>query len=267
MSEPGVSHVGHDVRNMDHGATGTGGGLHVELSDKRVRGVLAGEVVADSTRPLLVWERPHHPAYYFPSEDVRTDLISDTSRTEQREGLGQAHLHTLRVGERAIHEGVITYPDSPIERIRGHIRFRWKAVDSWFEEDEEIYVHPRDPYTRIDILASSRQVLVEIGGVTVADSYQPRLLFETNVPTRYYLPKIDTRLDLLEPSETITRCPYKGTAAYYSARIDGTVYPDIAWFYRTPFPESQKIAGMLAFYSENVNLFVDGVPMRTAPVP
>lgn len=111
--------------------------------------------MADSTRPLLVWERPHHPVYYFPRQDVRTELIGVAERTEHRTGLGEAHLHTLTLGEREAPEGVITYPDSP-KRIRDHIRFRWKAVDSWFEEDEEIYVHPRDPYTRIDILASSK---------------------------------------------------------------------------------------------------------------
>lgn len=235
------------------------GRLHLEQNAKRVRAVLAGQVVADSTRTLLVWERPHHPAYYFPREDVRTDLISDTGRTEHRAGLGDGHLGTLTVGNREVPDGVISYPDSPIERIRDHVRFRWKAVDSWFEEDEEVYVHPRDPYTRIDILASSRRVRVEIDGVTVAESSNPRLLFETNTPTRYYLPKTDVRLDLLEPSETSTRCPYKGTAEYYSARIGETVHPDVAWFYREPFAESQKITGLVAFYDEKVDLYVDGV--------
>ncbi len=235
------------------------GTVHVETSAKRVRAVLSGHVVADSARPLLVWERPHHPAYYFPREDVRTELIGPAERTEHRAELGEAHLHPLTFGERHAPEGVITYPDSPIERIRDHIRFRWKAVDSWFEEDEEIYVHPRDPYTRIDILASSRHVRVTIDDVVIAESYQPRLLFETNLPARYYLPKVDVRMDLLEPSDTTTRCPYKGTAEYYSARIGNTRYPDIAWSYRTPFPESQKIAGLLAFHDETAALTLDHV--------
>lgn len=236
----------------------TGGDtVHVETSGKRVRAVLAGQVVADSTRPLLVWERPHHPAYYFPREDVRTDLIGAVERTEHRAGLGEAHLHPLALGEREAREGVVTYPDSPVERIRDHIRFRWKAVDSWFEEDEEIHVHPRDPYTRIDILASSRHVRVAIGGVIVAETHQPRLLFETNVATRYYLPKIDVRMGLLERSATLTRCPYKGTAEYHSARIADTVYPDVAWSYPAPFPESQKIAGLIAFHDEKTDLIVD----------
>lgn len=235
------------------------GAVHVETSANRVRAVLAGHVVADSAQPLLVWERPHHPAYYFPRQDVRTELIGSAERTEHRAGLGEAHLHTLTLGEREAPEGVITYPDSPIERLRDHVRFRWKAVDSWFEEDEEIYVHPRDPYTRIDILASSRHVRAAIDGVTIAESHQPRILFETNLPMRYYLPKIDVRMDLLEPSETTTRCPYKGTAEYYSARIGGTLYPDIAWSYRTPFPESQKIAGLIALHDEKADLIVDDV--------
>src|SRR5262249_34978074 len=130
--------------------------------------------------------------------------------------------------------------------------------DQWFEEDEEIYIHPRDPYTRVEILASSRRVQVEIDGVQVADSVRPRLLFETGLPVRYYLPKTDVRMDLLSPSATPTGCPYKGEASYYDITVDGTVYPDHVWWYPTPLPESQKIIGLVAFYNEKVDIIVDG---------
>jgi uncharacterized protein (DUF427 family) len=151
------------------------------------------------------------------------------------------------------------YPASPVEEVRELIRFDWEAMDAWFEEDEEVYVHPRSPYVRVDVLASSRHVEVVLGGVKVADSRQPRLLFETGLPTRYYLPRVDLRLDLLIPSTTSTRCPYKGTAGYWSVRTNDALFEDIVWTYPTPAPESVKIAGLACFLNEKVDLYVDGV--------
>jgi uncharacterized protein (DUF427 family) len=133
-------------------------------------------------------------------------------------------------------------------------------MDAWFEEDEEVFTHPRDPYTRVDILASSRHVRVEVAGVTVAESSSPRLLFETGLPARYYLPKPHVRLDLLVPTDTVSHCPYKGRAEWWSVHTpDGTVHPDLAWSYRTPLPESRQVAGLIAFYDEKVDVHVDGV--------
>jgi uncharacterized protein (DUF427 family) len=132
------------------------------------------------------------------------------------------------------------------------------------EEDEPVYVHPRDPYTRVDILASSRHVQVVVDGETIADSHQPRILFETGLPPRYYLPLPDVRLDLLTPSQTETRCPYKGTATYWHLDVIGHHYDDFTWIYRAPLPESQKIAGLAAFYNEKVDLYVDGVLQERA---
>jgi uncharacterized protein (DUF427 family) len=131
-------------------------------------------------------------------------------------------------------------------------------MDEWLEEDEPVYVHPRDPYTRVDILASSRHVRVVVDGETVADSRQPRILFETGLPPRFYLPLTDVRMDLLTPSHTETHCPYKGTATYWHLDVNGHHYDDFVWIYRTPLPESQKIAGLAAFYNEKVDLYIDG---------
>jgi uncharacterized protein (DUF427 family) len=131
-------------------------------------------------------------------------------------------------------------------------------MDAWFEEDEQVYVHARDPYTRIDILRSSRHVRVVVEGVTVADTRKPRLLFETGLPVPYYIPKPDVRLDLLETTDTTTACPYKGTANYYSVAIDGNRYDDIAWWYKHPVQESAQIAGYIAFCNERVDIYVDG---------
>jgi uncharacterized protein (DUF427 family) len=142
------------------------------------------------------------------------------------------------------------------------VRLDWEAIDEWLEEDEPVYTHPRDPYTRVDILASSRHVRVEVDGVTVAASAQPRILFETGLPPRYYLPLSDVRLNLLRPSATRSHCPYKGTASYWSMDTGQAVRADIAWIYRTPLPESQKIAGLACFYNEKTDLYLDGVPQE-----
>lgn len=230
----------------------------MQPSAKRVRAVFAGQVVADTRHPLLVWEKPYYPTYYLPKCDVRTELIVFTGRSSHSPSRGDAQVGTLKAGGREAADAVLAYDSSPIEAIAGHVRLDWEAMDAWFEEDEEVFVHPRDPFTRVDVLGSSRQVRVEIDGVTVAESTQPRLLFETGLPTRYYLPKTDLRLDLLEPSSYVTHCPYKGRAEYYSVRIGDRLHADVAWFYRTPTPESFKIAGLVSFYDERVDLFVDG---------
>ncbi|HSH62397.1 MAG TPA: DUF427 domain-containing protein [Acidimicrobiales bacterium] len=159
------------------------------------------------------------------------------------------------------------YPDSPLAEVRDLIRFDWEAMDAWFEEDEQVYVHPRSPYVRVDVLASSRHVEVVLGGVKVADSRQPRLLFETGLPTRYYLPQVDLRMDLLLPSATSTRCPYKGTAEYWSVDTGDAVFEDIVWTYPTPALESAKIAGLACFLNEKVDLYVDGVPQERPDSP
>lgn len=234
------------------------GRVRVERSAKRVRVVFGGEVIADSVRPLLVWEVPYYPAYYLPREDVR-DVLKPTGNTKHSPSRGEGRLSTVRVGEHEAVDAAAEYPGSPIEELRDHVRFDFPAMDAWFEEDEEIFVHPRNPYTRVDVLSGSRHVRIEIDGVTVAESTQPRLLFETGLPTRYYLPKTDVRLDLLEPSDTISRCPYKGEAEYWSVRVGDDLHQDVAWFYRTPLPESQKVTGLVAFYDEKVDVFIDGV--------
>jgi uncharacterized protein (DUF427 family) len=151
------------------------------------------------------------------------------------------------------------YEDSPLEAIRDLVRFDWDAMTEWLEEDEIVYTHPRDPYTRVDILPSSRHLRVEFDAIVVAETRQPRLLFETGLPTRYYLPLTDVRMDLLRPSSSRSHCPYKGTADYWSLETPAVISPDIAWIYRTPLPEAQKISGLVSFYNERVDIYVDDV--------
>jgi uncharacterized protein (DUF427 family) len=239
--------------------TGTRGRIRVEQGAKRVRAYLAGEAVADPTRPVLVWEAPYYPTYYFPVTDVRTELLEDDGGLAHSPSRGDARTFTVRARGREAPSAALRYDDSPIEELRDLIRLEWDAMDAWFEEDEEVFTHPRDPYTRVDILPSSRHVRIEVDGLTIAESSSPRLLFETGLPVRYYLPKTHIRTDLLAPSDTVTHCPYKGQAEYWSVRAGDKVHDDLAWSYRTPLPESQKVAGLIAFYNEKVDIHVDGV--------
>jgi uncharacterized protein (DUF427 family) len=234
------------------------GRIRLEPGAKRIRAFLGGEVVADTVRAMLVWEVPYYPTYYVPVDDVRADLQPD-GETVHSPSRGDGRAFTVRAGGREARGAALRHEDSPIAELRDLVRLDWHAMDAWFEEDEEVFTHPRDPYTRVDILASSRQVRVEVDGETVAESSSPRLLFETGLPVRYYLPKTHVRLDLLIPTTTVTHCPYKGRAESWSVRTPSAVRDDLAWSYRTPLPESQKIAGLLAFYNEKVDIYVDGV--------
>jgi uncharacterized protein (DUF427 family) len=234
------------------------GRVRVEPGAKRVRAYLGGEVVADTIHPVLVWEAPYYPTYYLPAADVRAELLEPDGGVTRSPSRGDGRTFTIRAGGKEAPGAALRYEHSPIEELRDLIRLDWAAMDAWFEEDEEVFTHPRDPYTRVDILPSSRHVRVEVDGVTVAESTSPRILFETGLPPRYYLPKTHVRLDLLTPTDTVTHCPYKGAAEYWSVRAGDSVHEDLAWSYPTPLPESQKIAGHVAFYSEKVDIYVDG---------
>jgi uncharacterized protein (DUF427 family) len=238
------------------------GRVRVETSAKRVRVYLNGQVIADTTSPMLVWEVPYYPTYYIPVEDLRDGVLTPTGRTIHSPSRGDGILHTVTVGDREAVDAAQRFEESPIEELRDLVRLDWDAMDAWFEEDEEVFTHARSPYARIDILPSSRHVRVEVGGVTVAESTHPYLLFETGLATRYYLPKTDVRLDLLEHTDTATHCPYKGQAEYWSVRVGDTLHEDVAWSYRTPLPESQRVAGLIAFWAEkpSVEIYVDGQP-------
>jgi uncharacterized protein (DUF427 family) len=235
----------------------TRGTVRVEPSPKRVRAYLAGRVVADSRHPSMVWEIPYYPAYYLPLSDVKAELVA-TGKTEHSPSRGDAELYDVRV-EGAVAEGAAKlYPRSPLPALRDLVRFEWAAMDEWLEEDEPVYTHPRDPYHRVDILASSRHVRVAVDGVTVANSARPVILFETGLPPRYYLPLVDLRTDLLLASASQTHCPYKGAASYWSVDTGYGVHTDLVWMYRAPLPESQKIAGLACFYDEKADVYLDG---------
>jgi uncharacterized protein (DUF427 family) len=235
--------------------------LRFEPSPKRVRTYLAGQLVADTRHPVLVWEGPHYPVYYLPAADIAAELVP-AGRTEHSPSRGEAEILDVKVASATAPGAALRYPQSPIAELRDLVRLDWNSMSEWLEEDEPVYTHARDPHKRVDILASSRHVRVDLDGVTVADSRQPRILFETGLPPRYYLPLTDLRMDLLRPTETSSHCPYKGTASYWTVDTGQAEHRDVVWMYRAPLPESQKIAGLACFYNEKVDLFVDGEPQE-----
>jgi uncharacterized protein (DUF427 family) len=234
--------------------------LYFEDSPRRVRVMFGGETIADSKRAKLLHETGHLPVYYFPEEDVRMDLLEESDHTTYCPFKGDASYWSVRVGNRVAENAVWSYPE-PIDSappIAGYLAFYWNEMDAWYEEDEEVFVHPRDPYHRVDILESSRHVEVRVNGEIVAETDRPKLLFETGLPPRYYIPPEDVREEVLVASEKTTRCPYKGTASYWSVEAGGGRVEDLVWYYPEPIPEAAKIKGLLAFFNEKVDLEVDG---------
>lgn len=238
--------------------TQTRGRVRVEDGHKRIRVQIGGVTLADSADVKMVWEIPYYPTYYFQQDSVRMDLLVDSGETKRSPSRGTANLYDITVGDRTVAQAARVWNEAKINEVVGYVSFDWKSMDAWFEEDEEVYVHARDPYTRIDILQSSRNIRVEVDGVTVAESDRARFLFETGLPVRYYLPKTDVHFEYLTATETATSCPYKGTARYWSVDTKGDTHEDVVWGYDTPLRESQEVAGFVAFYNEKLDIYVDG---------
>jgi uncharacterized protein (DUF427 family) len=234
--------------------------LYCEDSPRRVRVMFNGETVADSCRVKLMHEAGLLPVYYFPQEDVRMDLLDESDGTTHCPFKGEASYWSVKVGDRVAENAVWGYPE-PIDScppIAGYLAFYWRKMDHWYEEDEEVFVHPRDPYHRVDVLASSRHVKVSVNGETVAETDRPMILFETGLPPRYYIPPEDVRDEVLLQSEKRTGCPYKGVASYYSVEAGRERVDELVWYYPEPIPEAAKIEGHLAFFNEKVDIEVDG---------
>ncbi|CAA9251917.1 MAG: hypothetical protein AVDCRST_MAG10-2291 [uncultured Acidimicrobiales bacterium] len=235
-------------------------GPRVEPTPRWVR-VRAGDVwVADSRRALLLaWYGPDMlPTYCFPPDDVRADLF----RPSAGGGSSVAVAHDVQVGDVVLAGAAMRFgdPGPPLSAVEGHWSFTWDGRVSWFEEALEVHVHARDPSKRVDVVPSEREIRVEVAGQVVAESTRPHALFETGLPTRWYLPVDDVASELLEPSDTVSQCPYKGTARYWSVRAGGEVHRDLAWSYAEPVPECPRIAGLVCFFNEKVDLVIDGVP-------
>ena len=230
----------------DHSGPGypfhPGYSVDVEVSPRQVRVVFAGEEIVRTTGALLVHETAHVPVYYFPQADVRMDLMTRTDHSTHCPFKGDASYWMIAVGDQVSENAVWSYLDPYVEvpEIKDHVAFYWNKMDAWFEEDEEIFVHARDPYKRIDAVPSRREVKITVAGEIVAQSTNAHFLFETGLPTRYYLPRSDVRTNLLTTADTSTRCPYKGIAAYYDLTLGDQTYDDLVWTYPDPIAECPK---------------------------
>ncbi len=255
------------------------GRLRHEPTAKRIRAVLGGDTVVDSTRAVLVWEpRRIVPSYAVPAEDVRGELVPAgpaAGAADGDVGVPLPDVTALRVfdprvpftvhsagGEMAdvraagqVRPGAGFRPADP--DLAGLVILDFGAFDAWYEEDEPNVGHPRDPYHRIDVLPSSRQVRMELEGEVLAASSRPALLFETMLPTRYYLPREDVTAELV-PSPTRTWCAYKGQASYFSASVGGRLVPDIAWSYPDPRHDAARVRDLIAFFDERIDVTLDG---------
>jgi uncharacterized protein (DUF427 family) len=231
---------------------------HVEFSPRRVRGIIDGDTIFDTTNARYVWEWPHYPQYYIPVADVVAGLLVAESGT-RTSARGTARRHGLRSGAILREDSADVYGHDASELLRDTVRFDWDAIDAWFEEDERIFKHPRDPYSRVDAVRSTRTVRIELDSIVLAESSSPVLVFETGLPTRYYLNRSEVNMRHLEPSDTSSICPYKGTTSgYWSVRSGATLHADLAWCYDYPVAAVLPIAGLIAFYNEKVDVFMDG---------
>jgi uncharacterized protein (DUF427 family) len=229
--------------------------LRFESCAKRVRVLTNGKTIADSLCTLLLAETGQMPVYYFPQQDLRADFLKPADHHSQCPYKGKASYWTLEVGGRRLENAVWSYRDPLPEAapIKGMVAFDHSKIDHWFEEDEEVFGHPRDPRHRIDVRPSSRKVRAVLAGETIALSRRALFLFETDLPIRYYVPAQDVRLELLAPTHRQSTCPYKGNASYWSIKIGDRVVEDAVWSYLDPLPECPRIKGHFCFYPEKLD--------------
>lgn len=240
----------------------------VEKSAKWIRVKFGCEVVANSKQALLLIQYGPNklPTYYFPKEDVRQDLLFPLQNQEFSD---EVTLWSMQAKEKSVDRAAWTYinPPEDLKALQGYISFEWNKMDAWYAEEEEIFVHAKDPYKRVDVLKSSRHVQVNIGGERIADTQRPHLLFETHLPVRYYIPKKDVRMHLLEQTTNVSRCPYKGLASYYTVKVKNQSFDNIAWSYPDPIPENPKIKDLICFFNEQVDITVNGEHMARPTTP
>jgi uncharacterized protein (DUF427 family) len=242
--------------NFEPGPPGTA--LYWHPVPYRVRALVGGETVVDSRRAHLLHETGHLPVYYFPPEDVRDNLLEPSEHRTHCPYKGDASYRSIRIGDRLVEDALWEYPN-PIPSARfltGFAACYWNKLDEWFVEDDQAFGHPRDPFHRIDVYDTTRHVRVLLEGRVLAESRRAKMLVETGLPARYYLPLADVDDELLTPSATKTRCAYKGSASHFHA----LGHEDVAWTYAEPDHDGERIRDAIAFYQERVDLVVDGEP-------
>lgn len=236
---------------------------------KRIRAVFSGETILDSTDALILRETQHAPVYYFPQSDVRMDLLEKTDHATVCSIKGDASYWDISADGKTVKNAVWSY-EAPIpsaEKIAGYVAVYFKMMDHWYEDDDEIFVHPKDPFVRIDVRKSSQPVRVVIDGETVAETTRAQFLHETGSITRYYIPREDIRMDLLQPTKLHTSCPYKGTCDYWTVQVNDEEFENVVWSYPSPHPEVADIRDLLCFYNQKVDeITIDGTPAPTSKI-
>ena len=261
------------------------GGLRHEPIAKRIRAEVGGDVVVDSTRAVLIWEpRRVVPSYAVPAGDIRVALSTGTAVDLAGDdvGLRLADVSSRPVLDPQIPFAVHTAPGEAVDveaggrtlagagfriaddDLPGYVVLDFDAFDAWWEEDVPTVSHPRDPFHRIDAFPSSRSVRLELDGEVLAESTRAVLLFESMLPTRFYVPRDDVRVELV-PSPTTSVCAYKGRASYWSAVVGGRTVPDAGWSYEEPLREAEQVHSRIAFFDERVDVVLDGV-RRERPI-
>ncbi|WP_066067547.1 DUF427 domain-containing protein [Frankia sp. EI5c] len=248
--------------NFDLGTAAPAHVLYLDDVPGRIRAEFAGRTVLDTRRARALYETNYQAVWYVPLDDIRRDLLEPTDHQTFCPFKGTASYWTLRVGDRVEENVLWSYP-APVAGappLAGLAAFYFDRLDAWYQEDERVFGHPKDPYHRVDIRRSSDQVEVTVGGELVARTSHPVKLFETSLPPRWYVPLADVRPEALVESATHTVCPYKGEASYYTVRGGGQTVVDGAWYYPRPLPESTGIAGYVSFLGEGISVLVDGEP-------
>jgi uncharacterized protein (DUF427 family) len=237
-------------------------GLRHEPIAQRVRAAIGPDAVVDSTRAVLVWEpRRITPSYAVPVEDIRAELSAAPAVNGDVAGMLHPgipfEIHTADGEAVTIGDLVGAGFRLADEDLGGYVVLDFDAFDAWYEEDERIAGHARDPFHRVDVRRSSRAVRIELDGDVLADTTGARMLFETGLPVRYYLPREDIRV-ALEPSSRRSYCPYKGEASYWSVDAGGRRREDLGWSYEQPLPDGPLVAGLVSFWTEVVDVVLDG---------
>ncbi|WP_165985270.1 DUF427 domain-containing protein [Streptomyces sp. YIM 98790] len=256
------------VQSVNYELSGPAHRLFLQRFPRRVRAVLGGETVADTREGKLLHETGLLPQLYIPAGDVRAGLLRASDHTTHCPYKGRAVYWSVRAGDRWAENGVWAYPEpiSGAEWLRGHLALYWNTADAWYDEDEQVHGHLRDPYHRVDVRRTSGRARVLVDGVPVAVTDRPMLLSETGLPNRWYIPPEDVRTELLDASPTRTVCPYKGTASYWSfSDGGGRREADVAWSYPEPLEEATRVGGHLCFAHRSVTTEVDGRPVPCPP--
>lgn len=224
---------------------------------RRVRATFAGETVFDTERGMLLHESNILPVLYVPIGDVRSELLTKTDHTTHCPFKGDASYWSITVGDRTSENSVWGYetPHTDATWLTGYVAMYWDHLDQWFDEDDEVFGHLRDPYHRVDARPTSRHVRVSIAGLVVADTTAAFVVSETGLPNRYYLPAADVTTEQFRRSDTTTHCPYKGQTEYWTFLGDEPV-DDVAWSYPEPLEDARRIAGYWSFDGDGVTIDV-----------